>query len=182
MTDHPPHLDVVRRFGSDLMTASPQRRQRRSASLAVAATTLAAIAAVAVFVGLGSGGTVQALAITRDANAIVVRLTDATAGPQQLTDELHKAGINATVLIAPAAPGRAGTWVKVASPRLAGPSTETSAHEPIDDQAEADRAAQRVSGVVVVNGTQVQIPADFSSPLVLIVGREAKTGEKPIFR
>lgn len=181
MTDHPPHLDVVRRFGSDLMTASPQRPARRFVSLVVAGTTLAAIAAVAVLIGLGSGGTEQALAITRDANAIVVRLTDATAGPQQLTDELHKAGINATVLIAPAAPDRAGTWVKVASPRLAGPDTDTSAHDPIDDQAEADRAAQRVSGVVV-NGAQVQIPADFSSPLVLIVGREAKTGEKPIFR
>lgn len=181
MTDHPPHLDVVRRFGSDLMTASPKRHQNRSASVAVAATTLAAIAAVAVFIGVGSGGTEQALAITRDANAIVVRLTDATAGPQQLTDELQKAGVNATVLIAPAAPDRAGTWVKVASPRLAGPATDTSAHDPIDEQDEADRSAQRVTGVVV-DGAQVQIPADFSSPLVLIVGREAKTGEKPIFR
>lgn len=181
MTDHPPHLDVVRRFGSDLMTASPQRPARRSTSLVVVGTTLAAIAAVAVLIGLGSGGTEQALAITRDANVIVVRLTDATAGPQRLTDELHKAGINATVLIAPAAPDRAGTWVEVTSPRVAGPDTDTSVHDSIDDQVEADRAARRVSGVVV-NGTQVQIPADFSSPLVLIVGREAKTGEKPIFR
>lgn len=74
------------------------------------------------------------------------------------TDEPHKAGIDAAVLIAPAAPDRAATWVKVASPRLAGPGTDTSAHDPIDDQAEPGLAAQRVRGVIV-DGAQVQIPA-----------------------
>lgn len=180
MTDHPPRLDVVRRFRADLLTTSPQRG-RRYVPVALAAATAMATFAIAVVVGLGGGGTDQALAITRDANSIVVRLSDATAGPQQLTNELQSAGINARVLIAPVPPDRAGTWVRVVSPRVAGPDTDTSAHDPIDEQAEADQARQRVRDVVI-DGTEVRIPSDFSAPLVLIVGREAKSGEKSILR
>jgi hypothetical protein len=178
MTDHPPRLDVVRRFRADLMTARP-RPARRYVPVFVAAAAAMATFVVAVFVGFGGGGTEQALAITRDLNSIVVHLADANAGPQRLTDELHKAGINATVLVAPVAPDKAGTWVKVASPRLAGPSTDTSVHDAFDEKAEAAQARQRVRGVVV-DATEVRIPADFSAPLVLIVGRAAKPGETPI--
>lgn len=177
MTDDPPRFDVVGRFRADLMTSSPRRVSRYIPIAAVSAT--GAALAIAVFFGLGGGGTEQALAITREADFIVVRLADAAAGPQKLTDELHEAGIDATVLVGPTVPERVGTWVQVSSPRVAGPSTNTSVHDPIDEQAEARKGEERLRGVVV-EGTEVRIPVDIKAPLVLIVGRDRESGEQPM--
>lgn len=177
MTDH--QLDITRRFRTSLMAARPQRA-RRYLRVAAITTAAAAVSAVVFLGGSTGGGTMEALAVSSQGNATVVRIEDATAGPQQLTNELRKAGINAVVLIAPTTADRVGTWVDVSVRRVAGPGVNTSVHDSFDQEGFAAQARAQARKITI-SGDEARIPADFDKPIALVAGGPTKPGEQPIY-
>lgn len=88
MTHTPPELDVIaafRRQSAEL--PEPVQGTRRAPAIA-AATVVAAVALGAVLDG--TGGSPEALAITRTATTLELRLADASADPGELTRELNE--------------------------------------------------------------------------------------------
>jgi hypothetical protein len=170
-------LDVVDAFGDQLANASdPPRLHRNSLFAAIA---VVAVAVVSLFVSF-AGGRSAALAIERSGGFTTIRLEDASAGPQALTDELQAAGLRAHVLLAPATPDAVGTWVEVTSPRVLPADGDPSVHDDYDEQAERSRAAQRLRGVEV-RGDVVRVPLGYRYDLTLIAGVTPPPGQPPMY-
>ena len=85
-----------------------RRRTRRVAAAATAALLLAALPAA-----LATRVPDRALAVTRTADTIELRIADASAGAAAMTRELHDAGVKGEVQVVPAEPGQIGRWVAV---------------------------------------------------------------------
>jgi len=171
MSEPAPELDVVVAFRRRLV-ALPEPRRTSRWPAAAAASALAAVALVAVVTA--TGGPSDALAITRGATTLELRIADASADAVQMTRELNDAGIRGRVVVVPVAPRLAGTWVLTGeiaghratciSPHGAAPVAETVRLDAIEN-------AGRVLRIPIAR------VRESSGSFVLVAGREARDGE-----
>lgn len=148
---------------------SPRRRhpaRRHYLALFAGTATLATLVAVLVPV-LTKDPLRGALAIERHGDVIHVRVKDAAADPQAMTNDLRAFGIDAEVITVPAVPNEVGRWIESEYDIREAPglfSHSKGGIAPIDIQ-------------VARHVRVVQIPADFSTWIRLKVGRPAEPGE-----
>lgn len=131
------------------MPAAPATPSRRP--LLVGTGAVAAVVALTAVLFTTTLGGSPALAVERDGEWITVRLLEVAADPDQVESELRAAGIDAEVVVEPAAPELVGRWTRVAF-SVAGPLGE-------------------------VDGDIVRIPADAREGVEIGLGREARPGE-----
>lgn len=175
MSQPTPELDVVAAFRRRLAELPEPGRRGGPALAAGAATVLVGVPLVA---GLAaSGGTSDALAITRDAGMLELRIADASADAEQLTRELVDAGIRGRVLTVPVTAAQSGRWVVTAEiagrrvacrpPRGSAPVAETVRLSEIENA-----------------GDVLRIPVarvrESSGSFALVAGRPARAGEQPV--
>ncbi len=175
MRQSPEQLDVIATFRRQV-AQFPEPRRPGGAAAAAAAAGIAAASVVAVVVG--TDGSSDALAITRQATTLELRLADnPSADPQEMTRELNDAGIRGQVLVVPVAQSDAGKWVITAEvagnrPTCTPPDTAASREETV-----------RLSDIKNT-GTVLSIPVtrvrESSGSFLLVVGRNAKPGEQPV--
>jgi len=142
MNHAPPELDIIATFRRQLAELpEPPQRVRRAPAI-VAAAAFAAVPLVTVLAGTDASS--QALAITRTATTLELRIADASAQPDELTRELNDAGIRGRVLVIPVAPARAGTWVVTVGRHRRGCRQARDLHPAGRDALDRrDRAARR---------------------------------------
>lgn len=157
-----PEPDIVHRFKAQLVAARPARRSSSSRRRWVLAVCAAAVAAAAFFAALPAGDDGprpgQALAVTRAAGDIVIRIADASASPDRIERELRAVGITASVATEPVSPSLVGTW------------TAVTASPPLRDAAREHAEIAR--------GVKLRIPEGYSGRLTLRVGRAARPGDE----
>ena len=102
------------------------------------------------------GGGAPAIAVERDADGTTVRLLEVAADPERVQRELREAGIDATVVVEPAAPDLVGRWTSVEFP-APGP-------------------------IGTVDDDEIHLPADVSGPIRIGLGREAQPGETTVLQ
>jgi hypothetical protein len=143
--------------------ATAQSRSRAVRRRALAAAVTVGVSLAALLMAWVESGDNAALAITRDAHWLTVRLADENATPEEIERELRVAGIDADVRLVPARADAVGKWlfVEVEPPSVQAPTLE-------------DRA--EVQLVQLVNH-DVRIRADFDGKVYLTAGRVAKRDE-----
>ena len=172
MSQPAPELDVVAAFRRQL-AALPEPPRSRARAVAATVGAVAAVALVAVVAA--TGGSSDALAITRDATTLELRIADASADAAQMTRELNDAGIRGRVLVVPVAPRLAGTWVLTGE--IAGRQATCISPEGRPPVAESVRL-----DAIENAGRMLRIPIarvrQSSGSFVLIAGRDARPGER----
>lgn len=175
MNQSPDDLDVVAEFRRQLAELPEPPRHARRAPAVAAAAALAAVPAVVVLAGTGASS--PALAISRTATTLELRLADASAGARELTRELNAAGIRGRVLTIPVVPARAGTWVVTGE--IAG--KRASCIPPVGSASVQETV--RLSDIENA-GSVLRIPVarvrESSGSFVLAAGRAARPGEQAV--
>jgi hypothetical protein len=128
-------------------------------------TAVAGAATVAVAIAVAAGGSGAAGAAGDGSVRVTAR--DVARDQMAVTARLRRLGLDARALVRPGPPG---TFIRVASPRVASPGTDPRVHDAYDAAAEAVAAQRRLDGVVV-GRTVVRIPRDYAHPLTLVAGR-----------
>lgn len=139
----------------------PARRLRRFALATAAGVSLAL--AVPLFTDDPLRG---ALAIDRRGDTIYVSVKDAAADPEAMTNDLRAQGLPATVEVTPTSPSLEGAWVDI-----------------VNDNLSAGFNDPRMSDIftqITKRPEVLELPADFSTPFTLVVGRPAQAGERYI--
>lgn len=169
-----PELDVVAAFRAQLAEL-PEPSPPRRGIAAAAVTALAAVPLVAVFAA--TGGSSDALAITRDATTLELRIADAAADATQMTRELNDAGIRGRVLVVPVAPQHAGTWVITGE--TAGKRATCIPPQGTPSVAETVRLndIENAGAVLRIPIARVR---ESSGSFVLVAGRDTRAGEQPL--
>ena len=120
MTDYNPHDEGMSpapaaEVRSALVQGVARYRRRTRARALGAGVAVAMVSAAALVGGLlsqnPSPALAAALAIEPDGKWIEVEIVKSDAGEQQMTTELHDAGIDAEVQIIPTIPSRVGDWM-----------------------------------------------------------------------
>jgi hypothetical protein len=118
--DRPGELpDPAARIGArrDALLAELERdegpRTRRRPPAGVLAVLVAVVVGAVALSGVLDGTTPNALGVTRSDDEIVLRINDAQAGAERMTEELRAAGIRGRVMVAPVAAADQGSWVAV---------------------------------------------------------------------
>lgn len=145
-------------FAPQPLAMPSARRWRRLALVTAAGVSLAL--AVPLFTDDPRRG---ALAIEKRGDTIYVSVKDAEADPEAMTNDLRAQGLPANVEAIPVSPSLEGTWVDI-----------------VNDNLDAGYNDQRISDVfrqIERRPAVLEIPADFSTPFTLVVGRPAQTGE-----
>jgi hypothetical protein len=163
MTGDAPFVDDLRRKLVRGIERDARRRRRSARAVAVAGSV--ALAA-AVPLGLGARSPDRALAISRSAGIIELRIADASAGAAQMTRELRAAGIDGEVRVVPVEPALVGRWAAVAEvARLRGR----------EETVRLDR--------VETSPSRVRIPVaqvrESTGRFVFFAGRAPRAGEAP---
>jgi hypothetical protein len=138
----------------------PARRWPRVALAAAVAVSLALVLPV-----LSDDPLRGALAIDRHGDTLHISVGDATADPEAMTNDLRALGLDAEVEVVPVSPSLEGTWLDIVSGDLENSS------KPGDRR--IDEVQRQMSKRVEV----LKLPADFSGPFLLRVGRPAEAGE-----
>ena len=105
-----------------------------------------------------------ALAIKERGDVIIVSVKDASADPEAMTNDLRARGLPANVEVVPVSPSLEGVWVDIVNDNLA-----------------AGYNDPRISDIfrqITDRPRELEIPANFSTPFTLLVGRPAEPGEK----
>ena len=87
-----------------------RRRQRRRVGAGLTAGLAALVAAVVLTLVPLDRGPSPALAVTRAAGWLELRVADVSAGPERLTRELRAAGVPGQVRVVGASPSLVGRW------------------------------------------------------------------------
>jgi hypothetical protein len=104
-----------------------------------------------------------ALAVEERGDTIVVSVRDATADPEAMAHDLRAHGLPANVEVVPVSPSLVGTWVDLVNDNLAA--------------GYQDPRFQDVFRQISERPHELELPADFSTPFTLVVGRPAQPGE-----
>ena len=104
-----------------------------------------------------------ALAIKQRGDVLIVSVKDATADPDARTQDLRARGLPANVEVVPVSPSLEGTWVDIVNDNLAAGYNDPRLSE--------------VFLQITKRPAELEIPADFSTPFTLVVGRPAEAGE-----
>jgi hypothetical protein len=160
---------IIDRIENDLVTAISRRhRHQRRQLRAGVVTAVALVAAVCILAltGLRGSGPQSALAITNDTSTLTVRVSDASATPDQMTEELGAAGANVEVRAEPASPGEVGHWIAFGTLGPASPAEQMS-------------LVRRLAQQIREHPDFLTIPKRTGPKLSLIVGRAPRAGEQP---
>lgn len=151
--------DALERLRADLVAGIAARRRRaRRRRRRAAAAVLAAGAAAALYVpAWGPGDDHAALAITRDARWLEVRIVDDRAGRDEIVRELREAGIDAEVSLSPTSESGVGRFLGLEV-------------EPRNVHAPSPEARAEVQLVRLHEG-RLRVRTDFGGRVYLIVGR-----------
>ena len=148
-TDLAPQPRVVR---------APARRWRR-----IALVTAIGVS-VALAVPLLSDDPLRgALAIEQRGDTIYVSVKDATADPEAMTNDLRAKGLPAKVEVIPVSPSLEGAWVDIINDNLAAGYNDPRISEIFEQ--------------ITKRPEVLKLPADFSTPFTLVVGRPAEPDE-----
>lgn len=131
----------------------------RVASVAAVAACLAIAAPV-----LSDDPLRGALAIEQRGDVIYVSVEDASADPEAMTNDLRAKGLPARVEAVPVSPSLEGVWVDI-----------------VNDNLDAGYNDHRISDVfeqITTRPEVLELPADFSTPFTLVVGRPAEADER----
>ena len=104
-----------------------------------------------------------ALAIEKHGDTLYLSVKDAAADPQAMTNDLRAHGLPANVEVIPVSPSLEGTWIDI-----------------VNDNLDAGYNDPRISEVfeqITKRPTVLKLPADFSTPFTLVVGRPAEANE-----
>ena len=174
MSEPAPELDVVAAFRRQLVALPEPRRPRRAAG---AAAVFALVVMAVVAGAVATGGSADALAITRDAATLELRVADASADAGQMTRELNDAGIRGRVLVVPVAPELAGTWVLAGE--IAGRRTTCLPPDGAAPLPETVRLndIERAGPVLRIPLARVR---ESSGSFVLVAGRAPRAGERAV--
>lgn len=178
-------LDVVTELRRRLH-GLPEPRPRWPRLIPVAAVAVAAAVAIVVLLAGSGDSTSQALAITRQAGWIELRIADPSASPAQMTRELADAGINGRIVLAPVPPERVGVWIL---------ESQTAGRQKcIPREGQSDRDIERKNSSLhavelIPKGrpTTLRVPvarvresSANGSRFLFVAGRPAKAGEQVI--
>lgn len=163
-------LDVVAAFRERLADVPEPRSRSRLVPAAAAAVVAAAIVALS----LASSRPPDALAITRSAGWLELRIADATASPEEMTRELNDAEIPGRVIAVPVARDRVGTWVTIGEA-----ARKTTCIPPSRGQGEPEVVRL---GAIEYGRSVLRIPVarareTSGQGLYFVAGRAAKPGE-----
>lgn len=134
------------------------RKWRRFAMVAAAGVALAIAAPL-----LTNDPLRGALAIEQRGDTIYVSVKDAAADPEAMTNDLRAQGLPATVIVTPTSPSLEGAWLDIVNDNSAG----------VNDPRISDIFTQ-----VTARPDVLELPADFSTPFTLVVGRPTQPGER----
>jgi hypothetical protein len=137
---------------------SPARRWRRIALVTAVGVSLALAVPL-----LSDDPLRGALAIEQRGDTIFVSVKDASADPEAMTNDLRAKGLPAKVEVIPVSPSLEGTWVDVVNDNLAAGYNDPRISEIFEQ--------------ITKRPEVLKLPADFSTPFTLVVGRPAKAGE-----
>lgn len=159
--------DLLGRILSDEVPAAPPVRRPGLRPTAVATAVAAAVAFAVVVPALSDDPLAGAIAVERRGDFLYLRVEDATADPEAMTQDLRANGLDARVELIPASPSYVGRWIRVNG--NAGIGGYDHRIDAVQDQ--------------VLEGAQpgaevLEVPADLRSPLLLEVGRPAEDGER----
>jgi hypothetical protein len=178
-------LDVVTEFRRQLEgLPEPRRRALRLIPFAAAAVVVA-VAIVALLAGSGDS-TPQALAISRQADWIELRIADASASPAEMNRELEAAGIDGRIVLAPVSPERVGVWIltsqTAASPKCVVPEGQTA-----PDISRKNSSLHKIERIPNVNPKALRVPIALvressaaGSEFLFVAGRPARAGERVV--
>ena len=180
MTSEP--VPYVRRLRAELVQAVGRAQTRHSRRRLVAATATAALA-VALLLGIelaGDGHRSTALAVTKHDGWITLRISDATADPREMTNELRAAGIEGVVRVHPVSPSLVGKWAAVETrpPAPAAPGESVSATE-LANEPPGRRDRGDVDRLLSIDFAPeaLRVPEDFRVRVLLTAGRAPRDGE-----
>ena len=163
MTGTVPFVEDLRRGLVRGIERDARRRRRIARSAAVAC---AVALAVALPLGLADRSPDRALAVSRGAGTIELRIADASAGAEQMTRELRAAGIDGEVRLVPVEPELVGRWAAVAE--VAGRNTPAE--------------TVRLNHIAIASDA-VRIPVEqvreSTGRFLFLAGREPQAGEAP---
>jgi hypothetical protein len=152
---------VARLRGPLLAELHERPHRRRPLRLALGAAAAAGVAAALAF----APGSSPALAVERHGDVIELRIADAAAGADELTQALHDAGIRGEVRVIAVPPDLVGTWAAISESA----PVETDGEHPVRlDRIEYGSATVRVSAAAV---------RDSDGTFTFFAGRAARDGE-----
>ena len=140
------------------VVAPPAKKWRRFALVAAAGVSLALAVPM-----LTDDPLRGALAIDQRGDTIYVTVKDAEADPEAMTNDLRAQGLPAQVQVIPTSPSLEGTWVDIVN------DSQSSTNDP------------RITDIVAQIAKRpevLELPADFSTPFTVVVGRPAHAGER----
>jgi hypothetical protein len=173
-------MSIVREFGAELRQAQDPQHRKWPAACAVASV------AVATALVVSSSGDVAepALAVSHRQESIVITLRQPRANERELTRELRAAGIKGQVRKVPTTRPFVDRWVGAASAQ----TTAASQVLPLAPNARAaacsdlTHADEPTPAATASDGTTVTLSQRSArKPIVLLVGREPRSGEAPLY-
>jgi hypothetical protein len=160
--DFPDADFAVARLRGPLLGELRERPRRFRRPLRIVLPALAALA-IALVVALPRSS--PALAVDRHDGVLELRIADATAGPEQLTEELRAAGIRGEVRLIAVPPELVGTWAAINEMASATPDGEQVTRL---NRVEYGRDTLRLRAADV---------SDASGAFIFFAGRAARDGE-----
>lgn len=159
---------IIDRIENDLVTAISRRHRHRRRQLragVVTAVALVAALGILALTGLHESGPQSALAISTDASTLTVRVTDASATPDQMTAELRAAGANVEVRAEPASADEVGHWIAFGTLGPASPAEQMS-------------LVRQLAQQIREHPDFLTIPKQTGAKVLLVVGRAPSAGEQ----
>jgi hypothetical protein len=104
-----------------------------------------------------------ALAIDQRGDTIFVSVKDASADPDAMTNDLRAKGLPAKVEVIPVSPSLEGAWIDIVNDNLS--------------EGYNDPRISEVFEQITKRPQVLELPADFSTPFTLVVGRPAEANE-----
>jgi hypothetical protein len=177
-------LDALR-ARIDTPGPAPRRLPRRRFALALAGTV--ALLGIGAVLLDGSNSTLSpapasALAITRQAEWIELRIADESASAEEMTRQLNDAGIRGRVVLVPVPSDYVGVWLLTA--QTASPSTCAPAPGQPDPDSQGNARLHDIQRIPNVKPKSLRIPVaqvrEGTGGFLFVAGRPARQGEHPI--
>lgn len=115
-----------------------------------------------------------ALAVAQHGDTLYLRVEDALADPEAMTNDLRAAGLDARVEIIPVGPSSVGVWVYLVNDSTSGYNDPRFIDLLRQMYPEEDEGTEQAG---IPHTRVLEVPADFSTPITLQVGRAAANGE-----
>lgn len=147
-------------------------RRRRSPAVAIVA---GAVVLLAIVIPIVSDDPRRgALAVAKHGDMLYLRVGDALADPEAMTNDLQAAGLDTRVELIPVGPSSVGVWVEVVNDSTTGYNDPRISDLFRQMYPEEDEGTEQAG---IPHTRVLEVPADFATPITLRVGRAAADGE-----